>query len=187
MYEAHESKKATNAEKIKNCKNILRENRIDLRDEYLPKLSADKTLIEGSGIFDKLDLSKFDLSALIKNGLTKTALKHFASRLTFNEAILCDDIDVYIKAYENDYPNINWALESLSSELLNYYEIIVCLIDSGAQYYMTKSTDVHINNEYANDCCQHAHSCIIEPDLSPDISKTRFIYRVAKDMIKGRK
>ncbi|MCL2675855.1 MAG: helix-turn-helix domain-containing protein [Firmicutes bacterium] len=195
-YEEQEQKKSTNLGVILSCKRLLAENGIEIKDEYLPQTGADKTIFRSFGVFDMADTTRFSLPALLKNGLTKAAVKHFGEVIKYTDAILCDDTSVYAKAQENYtkakenheaenkrqkliwrnhraepfvVEDINWTLENLDSALSHYYEVIIWLIDNGAAYY--KSV-----------CDTSMYYAVAENFM--DSSKTQFFYRVAKDMIK---
>jgi len=209
QYNTREQKKAGNAEAIKICKRLLSENGVEIKDEYLPKYNADKTAFSNYGVFNSDDISKFSLQGLLKFGLAKIALKHFSKGITFEEAVLSDDIAVYERAQENyeilkeeagkrkpDYfglhpkpfmglgdcqrrgyaesttaevKDMSWALENLDSSLPKYYELLIWLVDNGAEYYL----------EYLD---HDDMRCSIR--FAKDPSKTKFFYRLAKDMIK---
>lgn len=109
--------------------------------------------------------------------------------INFENALLCDDIEVYAKAKENfsnsktiqnninkqnineetDDKDINFCLENLNPQLPRYYSVIVWLVDNGAKYY----------KQYGNAFL--FGECVSFNNIS-DISKTNFIYRLAKDM-----
>jgi len=196
QYIAQEQKKVGNAEAIKTCKRLLSENKIELNDDYLPKYNGDKTAFVSFGVFDENDVSKFSLQGLLKHGLSKVALKYFGGMICFEDAVLSDDVDVYAHAQANYIEakknhdaetakkraggygymhqatefagkNKDWALENLDATLPKYYEAIVWLVDNGATYW---TQEVNTNSHYAT------------AKYVEDISKTKFIYRVAKDM-----
>ncbi|MDR3294061.1 MAG: helix-turn-helix domain-containing protein, partial [Clostridiales bacterium] len=100
-YDKQERIKGANLEAIHNCKRLLSENGIEIRDEYLPQLTGDKTTYIKYGVFDKNDIAKFSLDGLLSHGLSKAAVKHCGGEIDFTDAILSDDISVYEKAKEN--------------------------------------------------------------------------------------
>lgn len=197
-------------ELVKKCKGFLKQFNVTYDEKILPKLLKGKIdyncfKIDGENI----SLIREKLVEYRQNELVKKA---FPMNFTVTEAIKLDDVEALENALEsyhkkldrfhslgggtpspkcyapgfrfdrhtderekerdeiNDYlisEDFDVILENLDPSLEHYFEFVVMLIDEGAQYKK-----------------QNGHGCDITCfDVVPDISKTNFFYRVAKEMV----
>lgn len=196
-------------ELVKKCKEFLKQFNVTYDEKILPKLLKGKMdyncfKIDGENI----SLIREKLVEYRQNELVKKA---FPMSFTVTEAIKLDDVEALENALEsyhkkldrfhslggkipdsryasafrfnghiderekerdeiNDYlisEDIDTALENLDPSLGHYFEFVVMLIDEGAQYRK-----------------QIGYGCDVTCfEVVPDISKTNFFYRVAKEMV----
>ena len=120
-------------------------------------------------LIDEKNLYVYNNELLFKYNLLSSVTDEVKKNLILEDLVYCDDIALIEFVLENaktkyqkdEYQtHINYLLKNISSNLNNYYNIIVLLIDNGAYYEVMG-----------------------ELQRTRDIAKTNFIYRLSKDMI----
>lgn len=195
---------------IDQCKSFLEEQGIHTSEDIFPFIEEDGCTINmGCFIIDNEKKISLSFDKLIEYKQIDLIVKFYPDRILPLEAVEMDDVDLFelslkcinnLQSEYNKLPkegwggfqyttnpeelnrinrsrqlkpvinknNLNTVLEKLNPNLKNYYYFIVRLIDEGATYLKQEGHGDDVT------CFNYV----------PDISKTNFIYRVAKDMIK---
>lgn len=173
---------------INDCIKKLEKENVKPTEAMLPKIDESGAAFASEGVFVFTSgAPEFKLEALLNLGLGVIALRHFREQITFDIALLCDDILIYRQAIDNyklatngkrkmifftntsEKHDINWALENLNPKLPRYFHVVAFLIENGAFYLKQYGLG------YDVPIFEH----------KKDLSKTNFFYRMAKELSKA--
>ena len=194
---------------IANCKKKIETDGLPVKKEYLPKFNYEKNQIESLGIFDlttlgikstnyDIDLNKanninnyqYSSEALAKYNLSDILNRFNSNKVELKDLVNCNNLDIFkntlasMKERKYTKKNIynpfsegydiskeyiqnqlNQVLENLNPNLSNFWNIVAFLIDNGA--YFTQRVG--------------GGDDVVCWEVVKDISKTNYIYRIAKD------